>query len=37
MSLNFDNAIYLTIGKFQKSSDFLEWKPVSSDSERYID
>ena len=40
ISLNSDNAIYQTIAMLQKSSemgaDFLEWEPISSDSERHI-
>ena len=34
--LNFDNIIHQTIVIFQKSSGFLEWESLSSNSERYI-
>ena len=37
LALDFDNVICQTIAiLFQKSSGFLEWEPISSNSERYI-
>ena len=36
ITLIFDNTIYQTIAIFPESSGFLEWEPVSSNSERYI-
>ena len=36
ISLNIDSAMYQTIAIFQESSGFLEWNPISSNSERYI-
>ena len=36
LALDFDNVICQTIAIFQKSSGFLEWEPISSNSERYI-
>ena len=36
MSLNIDSAIYQTIAGFQKSFGFLEWEPISSNSQGYI-
>ena len=36
IALNVGNAIYQTVAIFQKSSGFLEWEPILSNSERYI-
>ena len=36
ISLNFDKSMYQKIAIFQKSNGFLEWEPISLNSERYI-
>ena len=36
ISLNFDKGMYHTTSIFQKCSGFLEWEPISLNSERNI-
>ena len=36
ISLNFDKSMYQKTAIFQKSNGFLEWEPISLNSEKYI-